>query len=470
MLTHPRQSTGLSRRVLLEYRLVPLLALVWLSLGMVLGQAANFTVSLDRDAITLGDSVTLTFQFNDCDPDNMPTPNLPGVRISGPMRSSSHSWDNGKSSSSVSYAYQLTPAQVGSVNIPPYAFEIGGKRLTSLPLTLQVVKPGAPSPETIQSGSELAFIKLMLPKKEVYIGEIITLQLQLFARDVVQRIRGFQLLSLPADGFSVGNLTEAQGSQTQIGNAVYRVIPLVATLRAIKAGSLTLGPVTVKIAVEIPSRNRRGNPFIDIFGGGDVRELTLAANPETMQCLPLPTENVPPGFSGAVGNYTMAASAGPTNVAVGDPITLRVQITGRGALDALTLPEQPNWQDFKTYPATSKIESNDKLELQGAKTFEQVIVPQSTAIKELPPFLFSFFDPEQKRYRTLSQAAMPLVVRTRWSGGGSHGGWRARANLRKPRLRPRTSCISSRGWGLWPKSRFPWSSRGGSWPCRPFRC
>ena len=34
----------------------------------------------------------------------------------------------------------------------------------------------------------------------------------------------------------------------------------------------------------------------------------------------------------------MTVTAGPTNVTVGDPITVRVQIFGRGALDSLNLP------------------------------------------------------------------------------------------------------------------------------------
>ena len=107
----------------------------------------------------------------------------------------------------------------------------------------------------------------------------------------------------------------------------------------------------------------------------------------------------------------MTVSAGPTNVAAGDPVTVRVQISGRGALDSLALPEQSAWREFKTYPPTTKVDTTDALGLQGAKTFEQVVVPQSPDIKALPPVSFSFFDPDQKGYRTLTQPAVPLVVR-----------------------------------------------------------
>jgi hypothetical protein len=107
----------------------------------------------------------------------------------------------------------------------------------------------------------------------------------------------------------------------------------------------------------------------------------------------------------------MSASAGPTNIAVGEPITVNIQLTGRGALDSLSLPEQAAWKDFKTYPPTTKIESNDPLGLQGTKTFEQVVIPQSVDIKALPAVSFSYFDPAAKTYKTLSQPAIPLLVR-----------------------------------------------------------
>ncbi len=107
----------------------------------------------------------------------------------------------------------------------------------------------------------------------------------------------------------------------------------------------------------------------------------------------------------------MNVTAGPTNVSSGDPITVKVAISGRGALDSITLPDQPAWHEFKTFPPTSKVEMTDALGTQGVKTFEQIIVPENAEIKELPPISFSYFDPEQKGYRTLTQPAIRLVVK-----------------------------------------------------------
>jgi hypothetical protein len=204
----------------------------------------------------------------------------------------------------------------------------------------------------------------------------------------------------------------------RIGGAVYRVQPILFTLKPVKTGVLNLGPATFNATMELPSRDGRRDPFFEQFGmrspfsRGEQKRVVLATEATNLQCLPWPSQNVPPGFKGAVGNYTMTVTAGPTNLMAGDPITLRVRIAGRGALDGLVFPEQPEWRNFKIFPPIAKpLETTDSFGLQGARTFEQIVVPQSAEVKELPPFSFSFFDPEAGAYRTLTQPAAPLLVR-----------------------------------------------------------
>jgi len=88
-----------------------------------------------------------------------------------------------------------------------------------------------------------------------------------------------------------------------------------------------------------------------------------------------------------------------------------VVITGQGLLDSITLPNQPAWADFKVYPPNSRVDATDPFGLVGTKTFDQVVVPQKQEITVLPAFEFSFFDPNARAYRTLSGAAVGLIVR-----------------------------------------------------------
>ena len=209
-------------------------------------------------------------------------------------------------------------------------------------------------------------------------------------------------------GFTLGKMLQPTQSATIINNQRYELVIFKTCVVAAKVGNIDLGPATVAISMVKPNSRRSGWPFNEPL---DWQNVTVESEPQTIKVLPLPKENVPAGFSGAVGNFSLAMTVSPTNVAMGDPITIKVQLTGRGALDSVTLPPQNDWQQFKLYPPTSEFQPSDQLGLNGTKTFGLTAVPQSMDITELPPFTFSFFDPEQKSYRTLDQPATPLTVR-----------------------------------------------------------
>jgi len=376
--------------------------------------AATFTAGLDRDTVTVGESVILTLTFEGGQPKSIPAPpSNPNLQVADRGTSQNISGVNGRWTSTISETFELTPTQPGEYTIPPLQAEVDGQILASRPLKLKALKPGAPPPEAVNSGSQPAFFKLFLPKKEMYLGEVVAAELQLYLSDKVQNFGNFQLAALPADGFTVGKMVEGQRRRVQFGNAIYRVIPIAFTLRPVKTGPLNLGPVTASVVVELPSPNRRRD-MLDPFGmlsGIEQRQVALATDLETVQSLPLPSDNAPPNFDGAVGSYALAVTAGPTNVAAGDPITVKIQLSGRGALDSLELPDQPAWHDFKVYPSTSKIEMTDALGVTGRKLFEELVVPQNPDIKALPPMSFSYFDSDKRSYQTLTAPPIALVVR-----------------------------------------------------------
>ena len=392
------------------------MVLAALCLGGARLDAATFTASLDRDTIALGENATLSLTFEDGSPRNVPMPpNVAGLQIAYVGPSSQFSFVNGETKSTVTYNFTLTPRQAGDFTIPTVATDVGGQRLSSSPLRLKVLPPNSPPPEAVNSGSEVAFMRLALPEKEVFPGEVLAGRLDIYLRDDVQNFGNFQFTGTPANGFTVGKMAQGSKQRVQIGNRVYTDVPIEFALTANKSGAISIGPFTASAVVELPSSNRGGDPFFQrFFNNGEQRQVTLATDTLNVESRPLPAEGAPANFNGAVGDYTMNVTAGPTTVAVGDPITVRVQISGHGALDALTLPDQPAWRDFKAYPPTSKVATSDQLGLQGTKTFEQIVTPQNTDVHELPAFSFSFFDPGAKTYRTLTQPPVKLAVH---SGG-----------------------------------------------------
>jgi hypothetical protein len=390
-----------------------------LCFAVVPARAATFTASLDHDTISLGESATLSLTFDGGSPKNVPLPpDVPGLQISYVGPSSQFSFINGQTSSTVTHHFTVTPQQTGEFTIPALAANVDGQPLRSQPVTLTVLKASAPPPAAINSGSQIAFMKLSLPDKEIYAGEVVTAEMDVYLRDDVQNFSNPQLTSTPASGFTVGKVVPGSARRAQIGNRVYTVFPIYVALTALQSGDLSVGPFTLNATLLVPSSNQQSNdPFFEQFGihspfvnSGEEKQVTLATDTLNVESLPLPTENVPANFNGAVGNYTMTVTAGPTNLAVGDPITIRAQISGRGALDSLALPDQSAWRDFKIFPPTSKVETTDQLGIEGSKIFEEIVAPQNTDVHALPPFSFSFFDPEQKIYRTLTQPSVQLAV------------------------------------------------------------
>lgn len=397
-----------------------LAALLGLAPG-ILG-AASFTATLDRETVTVGESATLTLHFEGGEPKSIPAPPAsPNLQVSSGGSSRNISIVNSQYSASTSQTFALTPAQPGEFIIPALRAEVGGQVLTTQPLKLTAVK--APTSAANGAGEQLAFFKLFVPRKEVYVGEILSVEFQVYVRDglangedILQSFERFGGCPLKVEGVSIIKTAHAQRRRWQTGNTVYGVATLVTSLSPLKTGPITLSSMEVPLTLRIPLPNQRRRDPFDPFGmfqrmQVEERRVTLSAEPETLTALPLPKQNIPATFNGAVGSLTMTVTAGPTNVAAGDPVTVKVQLSGRGAFDSLALPEQAAWRDFKTYPPTTKVDTTDALGLQGTKTFEQVVVPQSPDIKALPPISFSFFDPEQKAYRTLTQPAIPLIVR-----------------------------------------------------------
>ena len=389
-------------------------ALVAVALLPCAAFAASFTASLDRDTLTLGESATLSLSFEGAQPKNVPTPSVAGLQINQAGTSQNMSWINGTMSSTVTVSFSVTPQHDGAFTIPAMRADIGGQQLTSHPLRLLVSKASAPTAAAVNSGTEAAFLKFVFPKNRIYVGEPEVARLELYLRDDVQDLRNFQLTSSLTDGFSAGKTAEQQNQRrrAQIGNHIYTIIPLAMPLTAVRTGSLTLGPFTASAVMVLPGQNQGGDPFFRQFlNQGEQKQVTLATDPVNVESLPLPAENKPANFTGAVGSFTMTATAGPTALTVGDPITVRVQISGRGALETVTLPPQEAWRDFKTYPPTTKLETSDQFGFQGTKTFEQIISPQNSDVHELPALTFSFFNPDDGQYHTLTQAAVPLVVK-----------------------------------------------------------
>jgi BatD DUF11 like domain len=374
--------------------------------------AADFTVSLDRDTITVGEQASLSLKFDGVQPQGTPDlPAISGLQFQYVGPSSSFNFINGQTSSSITYNYVVLAQRDGQFTIPALTVDVGGQRLVSQPVTLTVTKASPPPAADVNSGNEISFMQLVMPPGKVYAGQQVAAQLRVYVRDDVENFANFNFTGQDADGFLIGKSAQGRQYRTQVGNHVYTVIPISYALTVTRSGPLTLGPFTANAVVVVPMQNQNdGDPFRQFFNQGEQKQVSLATEAVKVEGLPLPDRNKPANFSGAIGDFTMTASVGPTNVTVGDPVTVHMQISGRGSFDSVTLPDQSALTGFKIFPPTVKTELSDQVGLTGTKTFEEIVTPQSADIHEWPQFSFSFFNPDDGRYHTLTQPAVALAV------------------------------------------------------------
>jgi hypothetical protein len=368
---------------------------------------AVFTASLDRSSIVLGEQVALILKSEGAEP-KIGAPQLDGLRVvSQSGRMSSVANMNGQTTSqTVEYIYTivLEPVRAGDLVIPPITATVSGQTVTTPPLKLKVAASDPSSPPA-EYADKMAFLWVVLPKTNLYVNEPMVADFRIYLRSDVRRFENPEQLLPQGNGLTFSQLVPGQRYSRRLGNTMFSVIPISVAITPVKTGTLSISPINGSIVLNSL------DAFERMWGDASTPTRAPLTSPQlNLVVSPLPTENVPPGFNGAVGSYKMAVTAGPTNLVAGDPITLHVQISGQGSLDSVPFPDQTGWDNFKIYPPTSKVDATDSLGIDGSKTFEEILTPQNSDVKSLPQISFSFFNPEDKQYHIVNYPATPLLV------------------------------------------------------------
>jgi hypothetical protein len=373
------------------------------------GFAAALTARFDRDTIVVGDVATLEIQLQNGNPTALPIfPSVPNLSIEPGGNGRNISIVNGQTTVTFTMSYNISATQPGTYTIPQTRLQTDAGVLMTPPLTLTVTK----DENAAAQGSGPAFIHLQVSKTNVYVGEMIPIEIKVYGLMIDE----LQVPVLKSEGFVIGAQAQGVRSREQVGNNIYHVYTFPLSISAAKAGSIALGPAEAAMVIRVQGRRRTGDPFEDIFGGNFQRKpMTGRSETVAMNVMPLPAQNRPANFNGAVGSFDIRMSATPTNVSVGDPITLRVEVQGRGSFDSVKLPDF-SWKDFTFYQPNASVTNSDNLGTRGVKYFDQVVVPQRAGIAAIPAISFSFFDPDARAYKTVSKPAIPITVKATGHG------------------------------------------------------
>jgi hypothetical protein len=220
-------------------------------------------------------------------------------------------------------------------------------------------------------------------------------------------------IEIPGDGFTVQKAPEPQQQAEMRDGSEYNVFTYRTVMKPSKAGKLSVGPTEIPFVAQIPrsgQRRPRGiQDFFDSMGFSERRRFDAKAPAVEIDVKPLPSEGRPKNFSGAVGHFSFQGEGSPTRLKVGDPVTMRLKVSGTGNFDRMTAPTMESDKGWQAYDASEKFEPVDTLKTTGTKTFELPIVPDGP-YSSTPTFVFAFFDPKTEKYVTLRSKPQALAI------------------------------------------------------------
>jgi len=390
---------------------------------LVHAEEISVEATVNTATVELGSSFRLTITINGAEAPPLQLPKVDGleVRYLGP--STKISLINGKMSRSTGLMFTAIPLKTGSLQIPAITIPLSGKDYTTAAIDITVVdsgklqSPPASNPNVSAALQDKIFIVLSSPsqgepngKKEVYFSEPIPISLKLFISDLA--VKNVQYPTIKAEGFTIEPFGEPDRGHQVMGGISYQILEFKTFIYPTRAGDLSLGPAKLGANIIIQSsrganRNTGGlfddDVFDEFMGRFETKTIMLESADLGIKVLPMPQEGQPEYFSGGVGKYNFNMTVSPIEVKVGDPLTVRMRISGDGNLKVIEMPALKDSKDFKVYDP--KI-----TEQNGEKTLEQVVIPKSEQVKELPAVDFNYFDTTEKKYFTITKGPFPLVV------------------------------------------------------------
>lgn len=398
-------------------------------------QAQSFVATVDNNQVSENDRFELRFTFEGKNLNALKNFNPPSLKefrvLSGPNQSTSMQIINGVSSSSLTLSYILMPNTTGAYTIGSASIQYEEKTYTTDPIKVTIIK-GSQKPKDDSnkqiSNEEIAknlFIRATIDKNKVYLGEQVTVTYKLYTR--LNIASQMSVDKLPQyQGFWAEELETARNisfSREVIDGQQYNVGLLKrAALFPNQAGKLEVTPLELTIPIQVQKKKNPNNVWDDFFGDpfgrAEIVEYQAKSNILRVEVMPLPENNKPASFKGAVGKFDFSATLGKQKTKTNEPINLKFDISGTGNIKLLELPpfELPN--GFEKYDPKVDEQINRAGKISGTKKAEYLLIPRVAGTREIPPIEFSYFDPEKRSYQTLSSKSFTVTIE-QGKGGAS---------------------------------------------------
>lgn len=364
--------------------------------------------------------------------------------LAGPYTStsSSTSFVNGHRTSSFTqtYTFTLMAQRAGTFTISPATVKVDGDNVQSNGVRIQVLpedeqptqqstsQPGnsrtsSQSGSSEQVNSENIFVRTIASKTRVQEQEALMVSYKLYFAnvDVAQLTNNTKLPEFT--GFLKQELEQGE-IQTELEHYNGRNYQTAVLYRTIlypqHSGDITIDPAKFEAVLRVQTQQRMRSIFDDFFGTYTNVTKMLTAPGVTIHVAPLPSGK-PAGFSGGVGKFTLTPSISQTELQANEAVTIKLDITGAGNMKLLKTPAVDWPEGFEPYdPKVTNNFSTTTAGLSGTKSIEYLAIPRNPGDYTIPAVTFSYFDIEDKAYRTLSTPEYTIHVK-RGAGASEKG-------------------------------------------------
>ncbi|MEI6890746.1 MAG: BatD family protein [Pontiella sp.] len=386
-------------------RRLPVLGILLLASGSF---AADVQMTIEPQIISLLDRAVLKVEFINTSGKALDLPQVDGLKLQYRGQSSETRMVNFKRTMKVVHTYLVTPSKVGDFSIGPVTAQFNGGT-KELSVKLRVIKPK--DDKEAQAISELLYSEISSDREAPHVHEPFGLTLKVFIRDTLQVDGSFAIRGgMPENGLD-GDLQwdVVNHTREELNGSIFKVYTLKSTAKTLTSGTFTFQP-QVQMNIVIPRQNRRSygfdDPFFgDYFGRQETRPIVLDCNRLEVQVRAIPMIGRPESFTGGVGIFGFNVEVGPAEVKAGEPITVKMSVVGRGNLSQITPPQIEESHNYKLYDA--RIVASDN---PNEVCFEQVLIPKSGSVSNIPAISFSYFNTTTTDFRTISQGPFPVHV------------------------------------------------------------
>ena len=376
-----------------------------LSISLV-AQEATLKAKVSKNKLGVNQRLRIEFSIDKQGGDNFSPPKFTNFRVvGGPSQSVSQSWINGKVTFSQSYTYIIQPKRKGAFSIASASIKIGGKFIKSEPVKVIVLDP-VEIPKNPNDPNYVAQQNIHLvaeiSKANPYVGEGIYVEYRLYVSENVSvydtsiseapKYNGFWNQDIKVNGFPV-KMGKYNGEN-------YRYIVLQkALLIPTKTGKLSVDPMRMDIVIGVPSGRA------DFFGNAITKNIRreFASTKKIIRPKTLPLEGKPANFAGAVGDFNFSVALSKDILKANETSQVQVKISGKGNLKLFELPTVETPAELEMYqPERKERVRVNASGLSGAVTDTYTVVPLYKGKYKIPSISFSYFNPKEKKYKTIA--------------------------------------------------------------------